>query len=322
MALVCFGDIEVELAGSQTVLDALLEAGIEVPYSCKSGCCHSCLLRATRGVPPAAAQRGLKPTLAEQGYFLSCIATPEGDLEVTMPQGDQLSVPGTIAEVTRVSHNVARVLIEPHRQFDYKAGQFLSLVRHDGLVRSYSIASLPQRDRLVELHIRHIPGGRMSSWLFEDNAVASEVELRGPAGECFYLSDKDEPLLLVGTGTGLAPLWGIVQDALAQGHRGQISLYHGAVDKSGLYLVEPLQKLAKEQPSFSYYPCLLQGEPAEGYQIGPIDQLVLDSEKNLAEQRVYLCGDPALVNSLRKKLFLAGASNKRIHADAFVMANS
>jgi len=313
---------QVEIAGSQTVLDALLDAGIDVPYSCKSGCCHSCLLRSVEGTPPAASQRGLKQTLIEQGYFLSCVATPECDMTVATPDSDQLSVPGTIVETAKVSHNVARVFIEPHKQFDYRSGQFLSLVRDDGLVRSYSIASHPERDRLIELHVRQISEGRMSTWLVGGEAMASKVELRGPAGECFYLGDKDEPLLLVGAGTGLAPLWGIAKDALAQGHRGPISLYHGAVEKSGLYMVTELQTLAAEHSSFAYYPCLLQGEAAEGCHIGPIDQLVLTREKNLANQRIYLCGDPGLVNTLRKKLFLAGASMKRIHADAFVTAAS
>jgi NAD(P)H-flavin reductase len=278
------------------------------------------MLRAVRGAPPAASQQGLKESLIQKGYFLPCVARPEEDLEVTPPVDDDVTVSGRIAGIEALSPTVSRVRLALDAPFDYRPGQFVNLVRADGLIRSYSVASLPDHEADLELHVRHIPGGRMSGWLCGGEALASAVEVRGPAGDCFYLGDADEPLLLIGTGTGLAPLYGIARDALARGHRGEIALYHGGLNEQGLYLRAELAELCARHANFSYLPCVLEGEAEEGMLVGAIDQLTISRHADLARWRIYLCGDPALVESLRKKLFLAGAGLRRIHADAFLMA--
>jgi ferredoxin-NADP reductase len=159
----------------------------------------------------------------------------------------------------------------------------------------------------------------MSTWLHDEAKPGDELELAGPLGDCFYVPGQPEqPMLLIGTGTGLAPLYAIVRDALRHGHTGPIRLYHGAVEPAGLYLVQELNRLAAQYPNFSYNRCVLrngQGEEREG----AIDQIVLSDQKNLAGWRIFLCGDPNLVNMLKKKLFLAGAKMKDINADAFIM---
>lgn len=143
--------------------------------------------------------------------------------------------------------------------------------------------------------------------------------LQGPSGACFYTEGKPEqPLLLAGTGTGLAPLIGIVRDALAREHRGPIWLFHGAVHTAGLYLYQELRLLAGRFRNFRYIPTVLEGAPPEGGVTGALDQCVLSTFPNLDGWRGYVCGDPAFVNSLRKKIFLAGIASKEIHTDAFV----
>jgi CDP-4-dehydro-6-deoxyglucose reductase len=317
VATVHFEDRTVAVDQDQTVLDALLGAGIDVPFSCKVGCCHSCLMRAIEGTPPPVSQHGLKATLIEQGYFLACMAERVSDLTVSTPDGAAVSVPARIVEISPLGQNVVSVRLETDGEFEYRPGQFLNLIRSDGLTRSYSLASVPEQDSQLELHVRQIPDGRMSGWLCTGEALDEGVQIRGPAGECFYAGDAAENLLLVGTGTGLAPLWGIARDAIGRGHKGRITLYHGALDSSGLYLVDQLRALADQVDSFEYKPCVVRGEETEGIAVGAIDELVLGAE-DVRSSRVYLCGDPNLVNSLRKKFFLAGASLERIHADAFV----
>jgi NAD(P)H-flavin reductase len=321
MPTVRYQDTTVSLGEGETVLDGLLRAGIDAAHSCRSGCCHSCMLRSSSGVPPPVSQETLKDSLRAKGYFLACIAHPDEDLVVASPADDDVSVKARIVEITILDGGVARVLIQPQGSFDYKPGQFVNLVRGDGLIRSYSTASLPRRDEHIELHVRRIPGGRMSNWLYDGSARGEAVELRGPAGDCFYLGNSDEDLLLIGTGTGLAPLWGIVHDAIDRGHRGRLILYHGGRTEEGLYMVQELRELAARHPALSYRPCVLEGSASEGIEVGAIDRIVLDRHKDLGNWRIYLCGDPGLVFALRKKLFIQGASLKRIHADAFVLAS-
>lgn len=313
----------IPLAQGETVLEALLRSGVKAAHSCRSGTCQSCLLRCTEGTPPEESQQGLKQTLRIQGYFLPCVCRPTEDMTIAPANDAVLQCSALVDEVSRLSENVVRLRLLPEGPFSYRAGQFLNLIRQDGLVRSYSLASLPEEDEHLELHVREIPGGRMSRWISRELRRGVRVGIRGPAGECFYVPGEPErDTLLVGTGTGLAPLYGIVKDALRQGHKGRLALFHGAIDRSGLYLVEELQALSRAHPNFTYTRCLLRGEPEEGVFVGNIQEIVRNHLPVLSSWRVYLCGDPQLVQSMRRAVFLGGASMKAIHADPFVMASA
>ncbi|MEX2213524.1 MAG: FAD-binding oxidoreductase [Phycisphaeraceae bacterium] len=323
MATVTFNENDYALAPGETVLDALLRHGVAAPYSCKSGTCQSCLMRVTQGTPPSASQIGLKDSLRARGFFLPCVCVPEADLAIASPDGADVAAIAYVVGTHRLSHDVVRLLLRPETPFEYRAGQFINLVREDGLIRSYSIASLPQGDEHLELHVRRIPGGRMSNWIHDDIQPGDQVQVRGPSGDCFYLPDNPrQDLLLVGTGTGLAPLYGIIRDALEHHHEGRIALYQGALDATGLYLVDELEELARFSPRITYTRCLVRGEPGPGVEVGSLDQIVLSQMAKLKGWRVYLCGNPELVQMLRKKAFLAGAAMKEIHSDAFIMAKS
>jgi NAD(P)H-flavin reductase/ferredoxin len=323
MPTISYNDRQFPLAPNETVLDALTRNDVAVPHSCKAGACQSCLVRATAGAAPAHAQQGLKPSLRAQGYFLACQAKPTADLTVAPADGVLTRAPAVVRRVDKLGANVARVILKCDANFDYRPGQFLHLVRPaDGLSRSYSLASFgPDRHDHLELHVRKIAGGAMSTWLHDDVAPGESVEIHGPAGDCFYTPGQpDQPLLLVGTGTGLAPLYAIAHDALHQGHTGPIHLYHGAVDANGLYHVDELRALAAQYPNVAYVPCVMNAtDPQDAsLRVGDLQQTVLADHPKLAGFRIFLCGHPTLVQSLRKRCFLAGAKMKDISSDAFV----
>jgi CDP-4-dehydro-6-deoxyglucose reductase len=311
------------LQPEESVLDGLLRQGIAVPHACKAGVCQSCLMRAASGTLPEKAQAGLKETLKARNYFLACSCTLEQGAELELGGGaDELRVPARIDSLTPLSADVLRVRLRPEAPFEFRAGQYLTLLRADGLARSYSVASLP-REGLLELHVRLLPGGAMSGWLRTEARPGDAVRIQGPAGECFYVPGRPEqPLLLAGTGTGLAPLYGIVRDALEEGHAGPIWLFHGARDPRGLYLVEALRELAARHPNLHYRPSVLEGRLEEGVHVGALDALIRAECPKPMGWRAFLCGNPELVLSLRKKLFLAGLSLKDIHADAFLPSAS
>jgi NAD(P)H-flavin reductase len=267
------------------------------------------MLRALDGAVPARAQAGLKDSWKARGYFLSCICHPEGDL-TTGPVDADAQVPARITSIKPLSADVMRVRLACDGPFEFHAGQYVSLLREDGLARSYSVASLPGED--LELHIRCLPGGKMSDWIRNEARAGTPVRILGPSGDCLYVPGRaEQPLLLIGTGTGLAPLFGILRDALQHGHTGPIHLVHGALRAEGLYLREELAALA--EGNIHYLPTLLEND-------GPIDQVVLQRFPAPGGWRIFLCGDPAIVQSLKKKLFLQGADLRDIHADAFLPA--
>lgn len=308
----------------ESVLDCLLRSGINAPHSCKAGTCQSCMMKIVEGEVPEKSQQGLKETYAAKGYFLPCLAKAQEPLTVAaLSSDDDVLVDGTIVCREMISESVLKVRIVVASNFKYEPGQFISLVRGDGLSRCYSIASIPDVDgHELELHVRLIPGGKMSSWLADELSENQTVKIKGPAGECFYLNKPEEDILMIGTGTGLAPLYGILRQALQARHQASITLHHGGVDPKGLYLRDELKALSAEYEQFNYAPCVLNDPDADDVAQGLIDEVVLSRHEDLSKYRIYLCGDPGIVNTLRKKLFLGGAGMKKIHADPFTAAGS
>lgn len=321
MTHLSFSGRKLEARDGQTVLECLEHHGIPVVSSCRAGVCQSCTMRAVAGEIPAAAQAGLKPAHRAQGHFLTCQCPVEPGLEV-VPLGELRALSARVAKVEELSGDVLRVRLELEGSFAFRAGQFVQLVRADGLSRAYSIANLPDEGYL-ELHVALLPDGKMSGWLRA--AVGETVEVRGPQGDCFYMGEPDEPLLLAGTGTGLAPLLGVLRAALKAGHRAPITLIHGVRNGISLYERKLLEEIAKDHPHVTVlFSVLSSGEQSESVVEGvlsdPIDQIVSRQSIDPETSRVYLCGNPEIVAKLKKKIYIAGASLDRIHSDPFSAA--
>lgn len=311
------------LGENRSVLDCLTEHGVPIPFSCRSGVCQTCLMRATGGIPPEAAQQGLKDTLKLQNYFLACVCHPTEDLEVALPDDAQAAIPATVKKLELLNEEIMRVMLECHAPIQYKAGQFINLFRNRSLGRSYSLASVPHEDDHLHLHVRRLPNGRVSGWIHEELRPDQTVEVRGPAGDCFYVpGNPEQGLILIGTGSGLAPLYGIIRDALRQGHNGAIRLFHGSRDQRGLYLVGELRELMKQYANFDYVPCLSGSDVPHGFAAGRAHEVALKEVPNLKDWRLFLCGHPEMVKQAKKKAFLAGAAMKDIYADAFNVSQS
>ena len=200
MAAIAFDGATYDCGDGETVLDALLRQGIEIPYSCKMGVCLSCLLKAEPVQIPAAAQDGLRANLREQGYFLACQCQPDGALTVSLGEESDVFGRGRVIGVERLAPQVCRVAIEPATPLYYRAGQFVNLRRGDGLTRSYSLASVPRLESHLELHVKRLPGGQMSNWIFDDLAPGDTLDIQGPNGGCYYAPGRpDRGLLLIPT---------------------------------------------------------------------------------------------------------------------------
>lgn len=306
----------------KSVLECLEIHGVAPPSSCRSGVCQTCLMQAIKGKPSRHAQKDLKPTLVAQNYFLACTCIPEHDMEVAPPGANiHARMPTRLVARTMLNNEIASLILQSESPLEYRPGQFIGVFRKDGLARSYSLASQPHVDsRRLEIHVRRLPGGRMSQWLHDDVAIGEQIHVTGARGSCFYLPGQTtQPLLLVGTGSGLAPLWGIVCDALNQGHCGPVYLYHGSHSPTGLYLVDALRRLEAEHPNFYYIPCISAPGGAAGLTAGRADEVALAAHPDLFGFRVYLCGHPEMVNHMKQAAFLNGASMRDIYADPFII---
>jgi NAD(P)H-flavin reductase len=302
----------------ETVLETLLRHGAEVPYSCCKGVCLTCMLRADEGAVPPDSQEGLSDTLRDRGCFLPCVTTPSEDLSLGLPDAVAVFGRAVVVATERVAPAVRRVFLEPATPLYYRAGQFVNLRRGDGLTRSYSLASVPRLDRLLEVHVKRLPGGRMSNWIFDELEAGESLDIQGPNGACYYLPGRlDQTLLLMGNGTGLAPLIGIARDALHDGHQGPIHLYHGTRHADGLYLHRALEELAARHDNFHYAACLSGPEGAAGCRSGRCEAVAFEDHVDMTGYRVFLSGYPPMVHAVKKAVYLAGAALGDIYADPF-----
>lgn len=321
MAVIRFAGCALPVVEGETVLETLLAAGFDIPNGCRAGSCQSCVMQRVSGEVDAAAQQGLKDSWQAQGLFLACQCRPASDLELRLPDASALRVECVLAAREALGSEVMLLRLQPQHAFAYRPGQHVILWRDERLGRSYSLASVPAVDGdLLTFHIRRLPGGAVSPWLCDGLKVGERIDIQGPGGDCFYTGgDPAQPLLLAGTGTGLAPLYGILRDALGQGHQGEIHLYHGALRGDGLYLHSTLRQMAREHANFHYHPSILEADPGadEDIPVEPLGPLLKRECPDLAGWKVYLCGADDLVRQLQRQCFLAGAGLQDIYTDAF-----
>lgn len=312
------------LQEQETVLECLERHDITLANSCRSGVCQTCLMKVDSGNPPAHSQKGLKRTWRDQNYFLPCICRPDEDLSIV--SADDNLAPHIRAEVIDkhdLNDKIVRIRLKSEQPLSYLAGQFIHVINEDAdnLIRSYSLASQPESKDLLEIHVQRVPEGRMSNWLHDELKPGQTITISGPYGDCYYLDGYEQDgMLLIATGSGLAPIWGILNAALAHGHKGPIHLFHGAYTANELYYINELRALASKFQNFSYTPCLVEGcdigtDVCVG---GWVQDEALKVYPQLQGWQVYLCGNPTMVAAAQRKAFIAGAKLTDIHADPFI----
>jgi len=328
MAKVTFKNQTYELNQYESVLDCLLRNGQHIPYACKAGMCQACLVKAVDCDATQESKKWIKESLQQRGYTLACQWFPDTDVGVALPTVDEFSVKVSIRSIEPLNKRTVRLIMdvsEPGTMFHYIPGQYVTLINPKGIARSYSVANNFEDDQYLEFHISETRQGIFTGWLFNEASPGDVLHMRGPAGDCFYSNGSKEsfPIILAGTGTGLAPLYGIARDALKQGHQGEISLYHGGRTSDHLYCVEELASMQDSHDNFHYIPCAREdsGEAVvDNIRSGNVEKVVdeLMDTASLATTRVYLCGAPDFVHGMRKQIFLKGASSRNIYCDPFL----
>jgi ferredoxin-NADP reductase/ferredoxin len=301
-----FGGRAIAVASGATVLESLERAGIEVSSSCRAGVCQACVMRAVDGPVPPRAQDGLRDSLRQSGHFLACVARPQASLVCEPADAAPFRGAVAIQEITPMAPQVVRVRLTRPCGLQLAPGQFVTL-RREGVARSYSVASAAGDESTFDIHVRRIPSGRMSGWLHDEARPRDMLSLEGPKGDCTYRAEHpDEPLLLAGTGTGMAPLLAVAEEAVRRDHHGPITLLQGAAADDP-YLAAEAAALVQRAANVRYQRVAAQ-----------LTELALASLSSKPPTRAYLCGNPAFVRDAKRRLFLAGLAMRRIHADPFI----
>ncbi|MEX3773527.1 iron-sulfur-binding ferredoxin reductase [Pseudomonas sp. MYb118] len=302
------GDRGWPVAPGSNLLDALNQQGVAVPYSCRAGSCHACLVQCTQGLPSDSRPDALSAEQRQQGWRLACQCQVVEDLHVHAFDPLQDGRPAEVAAVDWLSRDVLRLRLTPQRPLRYSAGQHLVLWAGQ-VARPYSLASLPEEDRFLEFHLDCRQPGQFSDAARQLN-IGDGLrlgELRG--GALHYDPDwQARPLWLLAAGTGLGPLFGVLREALRQDHQGDIRVIHLAHDAEGHYLAKPLQAMAASRSNLSVELWTATELPAA------LAQLRLVSRQTLA----LLCGSPDSVDAFARRLYLAGMPRNQLLADVFL----
>jgi CDP-4-dehydro-6-deoxyglucose reductase len=314
----------------ESVLTAALRQGVMLPYSCKNGTCGSCKGHLESGEvhypfhPPLALSR----EEIGEGCALLCQAEPTSDLVIRAREIEAVrdiqvrKMPARVIEKSLLAPDVMRIRIKlpAAQRLQFLAGQYLEILLDDGKRRAFSIASPPQSEDEIELHIRHVDGGGFTGWVFDELKVRDILRLEAPLGTFFIRNDRlDRPMIFMGGGTGFAPLKSMLEDLLAQKDTRPVHLFWGARGRADLYLHEQARKWAEENAHIEYSTALLEAEDAaaSGSFHGNVHEAVLQKYPDLSGFDIYMSGPPAMIDVSRSAFIGHGAEQRRIFFDSF-----
>jgi CDP-4-dehydro-6-deoxyglucose reductase len=305
-----------EASPDETILQAALRQGITLPYGCKNGACGSCKGQVAEGLVSHGNHNEGALTAAEQtaGNALFCCAQAQSDITIVVREvqgaGDISirKIPCRVNEMERPSPDVAilKLQLPAAERFQFLAGQYIEFLLKDGQRRAYSIASAPEAEGPLELHIRHTPGGLFTDFVFgvgDKPALKLKDILRfeGPMGSFFLREDSKSPIIFVAAGTGFAPIKSIIEHMQAQKIERPMTLYWGGRRPSDLYLDTLCRHWADNISHFQYIPVVSNALPEDQWtgRVGFVHQAAIADFPDMHQHQVYACGAPVVVNAAR-----------------------
>lgn len=316
----------------KSILDGALADGLMLKHSCREGTCGSCKCKVVSGSVDHdnSSLEVLSEAERAEGMVLACRARATSDLVIDAPEVGELrgicvqETAARVGSIDKVSGDVAivRLMLPPSGpEFRYYPGQYIDVQLKDGTRRSYSMATRVAVDNQLELHIRHMPSGKFSGYVFEAMKPREMVKLAGPYGS-FYLRDSERPMIFLASGTGFAPIQALLEQLRERGdnHR-PVYLYWGGRQRQDLYRHQQLLEWEAEHPWLHYTPVLSEPTPECAWQgaTGFVHQQVIKDFQSLRDYEVYACGAPIVVDSARRDYVgQLGLAAEHFYADAFV----
>ena len=322
--------IQFEAQAGESLLAAGIRQGIGLPYGCKDGACGSCKCKLVSGqVAHSNFQRkALSEEEEAQGFVLTCSARALSDITLESRQVTPAGalpvkkMPTRVSSLLRKTEDVVLMQLQlpANDSFVYRAGQYVEFILRDGARRSYSMANAPSHGPGVELHIRHMPGGRFTDLVFGSMKEKDILRIEGPMGSFFLREESSKPMVFVASGTGFAPLKALLEHMQHCGITRPVTLYWGGRRPADLYMDDWVHAQCVTMPHMRYVPVVSDALPEDGWQgrTGFVHLAVLQDFPDLSGHQVYACGAPIVVDSAKRD-FCAQASLpvEEFFADAF-----
>ena len=316
------------VARGETILDAALRHNIGLPYGCRNGRCGSCmatLLEGDVGYPDEEL-----PALegAAANACLACQAMPASDLVLEVRELESAAaievrtLPCRVAKIEPLAHDVMRLSLKlpENQRLQFLAGQYLDFILPNGHRRAFSIANAPHDDEFIELHIRHVSGGEFTEQVFSTIREKAILRIQAPLGTFVLREQSQRPIILMGGGTGFAPLKGMIEHAFFVGIERPVWLYWGVRSRRDLYLPELPQQWAADHHNFRFVPVLSEPDADWEGRRGFVHEAVLGDHPDIGRFDVYMAGPPVMVEAGRSAFVAAGLTMDHMFSDAFEYA--
>lgn len=321
------------LAG-ETILAAAIRLGVGLPYGCKDGACGSCKCKLISGqvVHGEHQTKALSPAEAAAGMVLTCCAQPVGDVvlearQVTAEDAFPIKrIPVRIASLEKLSPDVMRLQLQlpANDTLRYHPGQYIEFLLRDGARRAYSMATAPHMvgtPAMVDLHIRHMPGGVFTDHVFASMKIKDILRAEGPFGSFYLREDSTAPIVMLASGTGFAPIKALLEHLQHINSTRPVAFYWGGRRPHDLYMHDWVLAQLQHMPQLQYIPVVSDAQPQDQWQgrTGFVHQAVLDDFADLSTFEVYACGAPIVVESAKKAYTeLRDLPETSFFADAFI----
>jgi CDP-4-dehydro-6-deoxyglucose reductase len=314
----------------ETVLAAGIRQSIGLPYGCKDGACGSCKCKKLSGlvVHGPHQDKALSAEEEANGFVLTCCATPQSDVVLESRQVTEegalpiKKMPTRVSTLTKASSDVMvmQLQLPANDAFAFRAGQYIEFILRDGARRSYSMANAPHRTGSLELHIRHMPGGKFTDHVFGALKEKDILRMEGPFGSFYLREDSAKPLIFLASGTGFAPIKALLEHMQHIGSTRPVTLYWGARRPADLYMNDWVQTQVATMPNLRYVPVVSDALPEDQWsgRTGFVHRAVLQDFADLSGYQVYACGAPIVVESAKRDFSaLARLPADEFFADAF-----
>ena len=316
-------EIAFDCAADETILDAAERAGFSLPYSCRKGVCNTCEGALASGEVQIRSRR----IAGKNDSVLMCQARPRSDVAIA-PRRIEKSAPllrktltATVYRIARPAPDVCLLTLRFANgvRAKFQAGQYLQVLMAGGDRRNFSLANPPHDNDCVELHIRHVPGGRFSEHLLATIRAGDKLTVELPFGQ-FFLREAERPAILMATGTGFAPIKSIIERALRRGDRRRpMRLYWGGRTRHDLYMADRAAKWADRALWFTFVPVLSHADHDWKGRTGLVHRVVLEDNPDMSNVDVYACGNRLMIAAARRDFGKeAGLPEARFYSDAFV----
>ena len=321
------------------VLQAGLDEGLPMPYSCRVGGCGTCKVKLLEGRVKEYTDKSylLTPEELQQNYILACQSVPRSDLRIEVPHLDLSTEAletvhklarchGRITRLRALTHDVVEMTVDLDGPLEYTAGEYAEVTVPGALEepRNYSFASRPDTDnpQRVQFHVRKVPGGAFTEWLNQADRTGAELQVNGPYGD-MWLRSARAPIVCVAGGSGMAPIKAILEQAAAdQTPRDCVYLF-GARSQGDLFCVEDMERIKASwhpEHSFGFIPVLSE-EPADSDwqgRRGMVHEFLQKEVPALGDSHAYMAGPPPMLDAANEVLREAGVPTDHIHSDKFL----